>query len=76
MKQILSINRPKEALRILEQERERRDSYYWTTAKGEEINVRDMSDNHLKNTINYLRNYIAEEEIVLENIAVLEDYYD
>ena len=76
MKQLLSINRPKEALRILELEQERRDSYYWTTSKGKEINVKDMSDTHLKNTINYLRNYIAEEEIVLENIGVIEDYYD
>ena len=44
MKQILSINKPEQALRILEQEQERRDSFYWTTAKGEHINVRDMSD--------------------------------
>ena len=76
MKQVLSINRPKEALRMLEQEQERRNSYYWTTSKGEEINIKDMSDTHLKNTIKYLKNYLEEREIVLENIGVLEDYYD
>lgn len=76
MKQVLSVNKPKQALRILEQEQERRNSYYWTTAKGEQINVRDMSDTHLKNTINYLKEYLTEREIVMENIGVIEDYYD
>ena len=76
MKQVLSIDKPEQALRILEQEQERRDSYYWTTAKGEQVNVKDMSDTHLKNTIKYLKKYLAEREIVMENIGVLEDYYD
>lgn len=76
MKQVLSIDKPEQALRILEQEQERRDSYYWTTAKGEQVNVRDMSDTHLKNTIKYLKEYLTEREIVMDNIGVLEDYYD
>ena len=76
MKQILSVNKPKYALRMLEQEQERRDSFYWTTSDGKEINIQDMSDTHLKNTIKYLKRYLTEMEIVMDNIGVLEDYYD
>lgn len=76
MKKILSIDKPEYALRMLEQEQERRDSFYWTTSEGKEINIQDMSDTHLKNTIKYLKRYLTEREIVMDNIGVLEDYYD
>lgn len=76
MKKILSIDKPEYALRMLEQEQERRNSFYWTTSDGKEINIQDMSDTHLKNTIKYLKRYLTEREIVMDNIGVLEDYYD
>lgn len=53
----------REALFILEGELRRRNTYFWKTATGELIRVKDMSDSHLKNTIRKLENYIAEQEI-------------
>lgn len=51
---ILSINNHKEALVILNRELERRTVYKWKTKNGELINVSDMTDEHLLNTIKLL----------------------
>lgn len=75
MNKILTINNPNEALRHLYKELERRTQYYWTTAKGEQVKLEDMTDTHLKNTIKYLENYTEEQRIVMENLDAL-DYYD
>ena len=75
MKKVLTINNPNEALKYLYRELERRTDYYWTTAKGDEIKLEDMTLSHLQNTIKYLENYTEERRIVLENMDAL-DYYD
>ena len=56
-----------DALRCLKAERERRSKIIWTTNDGREIDIRDMSDNHLDNSIDMLEHMRNEREIVLEN---------
>ena len=57
MRKYLDINKPGDALYHLKEELKRRTQYYWTTKDGQTINIQDMSDAHLKNTIKYLENY-------------------
>ena len=64
------------ALKILKEELSRRTTYKWKTADGTLIDVKDMSDTHLKNTIKKLENYLSEQRIVMENYVDAMDYYD
>lgn len=59
---ILSINNHQEALVILNRELQRRTNYKWKTRNGELINVSDMTDEHLLNTIKLLE----EQELLYE----------
>lgn len=56
-----------DALRFLKAERERRSKIIWTTNDGRDIDIRDMSDNHLDNSIDMLERMRHEREIVSEN---------
>ena len=56
-----------DALRLLKTERERRSKIIWTTNNGRDIDIRDMSDNHLDNSIDMLERMRHEREIVSEN---------
>ena len=56
-----------DALRFLKAARERRTKIIWTTNDGREIDIRDMSDNHLDNSIDMLERMRHEREIVSEN---------
>lgn len=56
-----------DALRFLKIERERRSKIIWTTNDGRDIDIRDMSDNHLNNSIDMLERMRHEREIVSEN---------
>ena len=64
------------ALKILKEELSRRTIYKWKKADGTFINVKDMSDTHLKNTIKKLEECLEEQRIVMENYADAMDYYD
>lgn len=57
------------ALKVMEKELFERYNYKWKTASGEILNVKDMTDSHLRNTINKLKRYLYEREIVLENYS-------
>lgn len=53
-----------EAIKILEKELEKRNppSYVWTMKNGEKINLKDMSNEHIKNVIKLLhKNFELEE---------------
>lgn len=65
---VLSINNANEALYYLKKELERRTNIMWKTKNGEEINIREMSDTHLENTIGLL-----ERQVELNEISA--DYY-
>ena len=64
------------ALRVLKAELAQRNTYMWRQADNTLINVKDMSDTHLRNTIRKLEDYLHEREIVLGNYVDAMDYYD
>ena len=66
------------ALAVLKEELENRNpkNYQWKTKNGAVLNVKDMTDSHLKNAINLLENYLHEQEIIQENWVDALDYYD
>ena len=66
------------ALAILREELERRNpkNYQWRTKDGTVLDVKDMTDSHLQNSINMLEKYLHEREIFLENWIDATDYYD
>lgn len=60
---ILTINNATEAIYFLEQEKEKRTKIYWTMKNGEKIDISEMSDTHLANTIELLRRQIQLDEL-------------
>ena len=52
------------ALRVLKAEVARRNTYMWRQADNTLINVKNMSDEHLRNTIRKLQEYLDEKEIL------------
>ena len=66
------------ALVVLKEELERRNpkNYQWKTKSGNIVNVKDMTDSHLRNTVNLLENYLHEKEIINECWIDATDYYD
>ena len=56
------------ALNILKEELESRNpkNYQWKAKDGTVLNVKDMTDSHLKNAINLLEKYVWEQEIIQE----------
>jgi hypothetical protein len=66
MEALLTINQPDEALRVLRAELARRTDYRWKMRNGEEIHIRDMTDEHLKRTIAMLERNAARHEALSE----------
>ena len=66
------------ALSILKEELESRNpkNYQWQTKDGTVLNVKDMTDSHLKNAINLLEKHVYEQEIIQECGFDPMDYYD
>jgi hypothetical protein len=60
---ILTINNASEAIYFLENEMERRTKIFWTMKNGDKIDITEMSDTHLTNTIELLRKQIQLDEI-------------
>lgn len=60
---ILTINNATEAIYFLEKEKERRTKVFWTMKNGEKIDITEMSDTHLANTIELLRKQIQLDEL-------------
>ena len=72
---ILDFQNAQKALYFLNKEKERREEYFWKTKSGELINIKDMSDTHLNNTIKLLEKHLEEYHIVMDNLDAI-DYYD
>lgn len=68
-KVMLSIRDPEQALQAMLMESFRRTEFLWKTADGSAVNIRDMTDDHLNNTIGYLRRTVFNKEVCLENEA-------
>lgn len=66
-KVMLSIRDPEQALQAMLTEKIRRTEFFWKTADGGVVNIRDMTDDHLDNTIGYLRRMVFNKEVCLEN---------
>lgn len=60
---ILTINNASEAIYFLEQEMEKRTKVFWTMKNGEKIDISEMSNTHLYNTIELLRRQIQLDEL-------------
>lgn len=60
---ILSVNNAKEALYYLRKEQERRDTVMWR-GRTTLVNIKDMSEEHLKHVINSLEKQEKLEEIL------------
>ena len=64
------------ALKILKAELAQRNTYMWRQADNTLINVKEMSNTHLKNTIRKLEECLEEQRIIMENYVDAMDYYD
>ena len=67
-KTILSINNPSEAIYFLEQELQKRKEIYWTMKNGELINISEMSESHIINTLSLLERQIQLNELIGEDL--------
>ena len=63
---VLTSREPREALEVLERELDRRSTFLWTMKDGRTIDVREMDDSHLLNTIRMLQNKVARLEMLEE----------
>lgn len=72
------LNHDEFAIHVMEEELKNRhpENYQWRTKDGTIVDVKDMSDSHLKNTIRMLKNFLWEKAIVQENWVDAMDYYD
>jgi hypothetical protein len=61
MDEILSYD--EKAYHVLLNEFERRKNYYWQQKNGTLVNVKEMSDTHLVNTIKLLKTRMEEAEL-------------
>ena len=73
---ILSVHDSEEALKVLEKEllkrKERKlgkstkikNEYFWTMKNGEKIDITEMTNSHLKNTINLLKWHIKNDAYI------------
>lgn len=69
---VLSVDHPGTAYGLLVAERNRRRRFFWTQRNGELIDVRDMTDEHLDNTIEMLERVAVSNE---EAIVAAEEAY-
>ena len=65
----LTSNNIDEALYYLRQEADRRTTKLWRMQNGQLINIEDMTDEHLLNTIKHLRKKKVEQEYMNEAMA-------
>ncbi len=64
---VLTAGDPNEALSVLRAELARRTVYRWKMRNGEEIPIRDMTDEHLERTIDMLERMQERRDAILEN---------
>ena len=64
---LLGLNDPELALRVLSYEKLRRSEFFWKKADGTTVNVKDMDDHHLDNTIRMLRLHIENKNLAMES---------
>jgi len=65
----LTSNNIDEALYYLKQEADRRTTKLWRMQNGQLRNIKDMTDEHLLNTIKHLEKKKAEQEFANEAMA-------
>lgn len=65
---IISINNPSEAIYFLEQELLKRKNIFWTMKNGDLINISEMSESHIINTLSLLERQIQLDELNGEDL--------
>lgn len=65
---IISINTPNKAIYFLEQELQKRKGIYWTMKNGDLINISEMSESHIINTLSLLERQIQLDELIDEDL--------